>query len=180
MKYVVLDRDGTLIRHIPYLSDPARVEVLQTVVEGLTLLVGLGMKLFLHTNQSGIGRGYFSMADAVKCNEAMLSQIGLGANLFTDICICPEAPHGDINFRKPSAKYGLEILHKFGAGVTDICYIGDNVTDLLTAKNLGCTGAGVDTGGHNLRQSLMELGLGEKFPVFNRFLDAAKFVAQAR
>ena len=178
MLYVVIDRDGTLIRHIPYLCDPSQVEVLPTFVEGLGMLVGSGLKLFLHTNQSGVGRGYFSMADVVSCNDAMLSKIGLGTDVFTDICICREAPYQDISYRKPSSKYGLEILNKYRGDTAQICYIGDNVTDLLTAKNIGCAGLGVDTGGHDLRNSLLALGLQAEFPVFNNFLDAAKYVVQ--
>lgn len=176
MVYVVLDRDGTLIRHIPYLCDPAQVDVLPTVVAGLTRLVESRHKLFLHTNQSGVGRGYFSLADAVACNEAMLEKIGLGDDLFEDICVSPEAPDQDINYRKPSSKYGFEILKKYGKSPQDICYIGDNVTDLLTAKNIGCLGVGVNTGVHDLRQALLEQGLGGSFPVFDCFLDAASYV----
>lgn len=180
MKYVVLDRDGTLVRHIPYLCDPAQVEVLPTVVAGLTKLIGSGHKLFLHTNQSGVGRGYFSLADAIACNDAMLKKIGLGPDLFEDICVCPEVPDQDVNYRKPSSKYGLEIIEKYTIGRQDICYVGDNVTDLLTAKNIGCTGVGVNTGVHDLRQVLQERGLEGSFPVFDCFLDAASYVVGSR
>lgn len=78
-------------------------------------------KLFLHTNQSGVGRGYFGLADAVACNEAMLKKIGLGDDLFEDMCVCPEEPDQDINYRKPSPKYGFEILKKYGKSPQDIC-----------------------------------------------------------
>jgi D-glycero-D-manno-heptose 1,7-bisphosphate phosphatase len=180
MLYVVLDRDGTLIRHIPYLCDPAQVEVLPTVVTGLTQLVESRHKLFLHTNQSGVGRGYFSLADAVACNDAMLEKIGLGDDLFEGICVCPEAPDQDINYRKPSSKYGLEILERYRKSTQDICYIGDNVTDLLTAKNIGCMGVGVNTGVHDLRPALLERGLEGSFPVFDCFSDAASYVVSCR
>lgn len=180
MVYVVLDRDGTLIRHIPYLCDPAQVEVLPTVVAGLTRLQASGHKLFLHTNQSGVGRGYFPLASALACNDAMLEKIGLGHELFEGICVCPEAPDQDINYRKPSSKYGFEILGKYGKSKQDICYIGDNVTDLLTAKNIGCLGVGVNTGVHDLRQALLEQGLEDSFPVFDCFVDAANYVAGCR
>lgn len=176
MRYVVLDRDGTLIRHIPYLCDPAKVEVLPTVVAGLTELIKSGAKLFLHTNQSGVGRGYFSLADAIACNEEMLRKIGLGSDIFEDICVCPETPEQNINHRKPSSKYGLEILKKYATSTQNICYVGDNVTDLLTAKNIGCAGVGVNTGLHDLRQMLRERNLEGSFPVFDSFFEAANYV----
>lgn len=58
--------------------------------------------------------------------------------------------------------------------------MGDNVTDLLTAKNIGCMGVGVNTGVHDLRQALLEQGLEGSFPVFDCFLDAASHVADCR
>jgi len=176
-KHVVLDRDGTLIRHIPYLHDPAQVEVLPTVVEGLTALVRAGCKLFLHTNQSGVGRGYFPLADALACNVEMLKQIGLGDDLFEEVCVCPEAPDQEIGYRKPSPRFGAEIIARHGADKSRLWYIGDNVTDLLTAKNIGCRGVGVSTGVHDLPGELAANDLVDAFPVFGSFYEAAAFIA---
>ncbi len=176
MNCVVLDRDGTLIRHIPYLHDPSQVEVLPTVVAGITKLVQSGYKLFLHTNQSGIGRGYFSHADAIACNEELLKQIGLGHTLFEDVCVCPESPGQDALYRKPSPQYGLAIIEKYAIRKNNMCYMGDNVTDLLTAKNIGCMGVGVNTGVHDLREKLQELDMEKYFPVFDGFLDAVNYI----
>ncbi|MFL6601400.1 MAG: D-glycero-alpha-D-manno-heptose-1,7-bisphosphate 7-phosphatase [Steroidobacteraceae bacterium] len=173
--YVFLDRDGTLIRHIPYLCDPTRVELLPTVVEGLEQLVRARCTLLLHTNQSGIGRGYFSQAQALACNEAMLNQIGFGPTLFSDVCLCPEAPDQQITYRKPSPRYAREVMQRHAVDASHLCYIGDNVSDLLTARNVGCNGVGVDTGGHNLRRVLPEQEL-HQFPVYDNFLDAVRHV----
>jgi D-glycero-D-manno-heptose 1,7-bisphosphate phosphatase len=175
MKCVFLDRDGTLIRHSPYLCDPAGVEVLPSVIAGLTELRAAGCKLFLHTNQSGIGRGYFPLAAAVACNEAMLSQIGLGAGLFEDIRICPESPEEPSVCRKPSPNYALEIIARYGIGRDDVCYVGDNISDLQTAQNVGCLGVGVNSGVHDLRQAVRAYGL-ERFPVCDNFIEAARHV----
>lgn len=176
MSYVLLDRDGTLIHHKPYLCNPCDVEVLPTVIAGLAELVESGFKLFLHTNQSGIGRGYFLLSDAIACNDEMLRQIGLGCDLFEDICICPERPGQEMKFRKPSPNYGFSIIHKYGVDKNSLCYLGDNVTDLLAAKNIGCMGVGVDTGGHDLRAMLKDNGLDWYYPVFDRFIDAARYI----
>jgi D-glycero-D-manno-heptose 1,7-bisphosphate phosphatase len=178
MLYVVLDRDGTLIRHIPYLHDPSKVELLPTVIAGLTRLRDSGCKLFLHTNQSGIGRGYFSLADAMACNQAMIQQIGLGSALFEEICVGSEAPDQPVRYRKPSPLFGREIINKYSVKQGAVCYIGDNVTDLLTAKNLGCHGIGVNTGVHDLRQELPLQGLVDVFPIFDTFIDAAEHVVR--
>ena len=175
MKCVFLDRDGTLIRHAPYLSDPAAVTLLPTVTAGLNELLRAGCKLFLHTNQSGIGRGYFSLAAAVACNEAMLGQIGLGPDLFQDIRICPETPDQMTGCRKPSPAYAREIIAKYGIATRDICYLGDNVSDLMTGRNVGCLAVGVNTGVGDLRASAREHEL-QEFPIYDTFLGAANHV----
>src|SRR5690606_29851527 len=135
MSHVVLDRDGTLIRHIPYLHDPSQVEILPTVREGVEALLHAGHKLYLHTNQSGIGRGRFTLEQASACNEAMLRLLGLGMDLFQDMCISPERPDEEVLYRKPSPNFGLELLAKYGMAKNDLYYLGDNLTDLLTARN---------------------------------------------
>jgi D-glycero-D-manno-heptose 1,7-bisphosphate phosphatase len=107
----------------------------------------------------------------------MLRQIGLGHELFEKVCISPETPDHEVFYRKPSPKFGIEIIAEYGINKKDLFYVGDNVTDLLTAKNIGCMGVGVDTGLHDLRQSLKALDLVENFPLFDSFLQAAIYIA---
>lgn len=174
VRCVFIDRDGTLIRHIPYLCDPDQVELLPTVDVGLAELASFGCKLFLHTNQSGIGRGYFSLAQAEACNQRMLELLALGARVFEDICLSPEAPNQESLYRKPSPRYGLEVMARYATDRGSLCYIGDNVTDLLTARNIGCAGVGVSTGVADLCGAVREHDL--DFPVFDSFLEAARHV----
>ncbi len=179
-RYVIVDRDGTLIRHVPYLHEPSRVEVLPTVCEGLKALRSSGCLLFMHTNQSGIGRGYFKPADVDACNAEMLRQLGLGHDLFERICICPEIPNEQATFRKPSPRFGLEILDVYRAKNAELCYIGDSVVDLEAADNVGCSGFGVNTGLQDLPATLASRGLGHRFKVFPSFGDAANHVISLR
>jgi D-glycero-D-manno-heptose 1,7-bisphosphate phosphatase len=172
---VFLDRDGTLIRHVPYLCDPADVELLPTVVEGLDVLIQSGCRLVLHTNQSGIGRGYFTAEQAESCTSEMLRQIDRGA-LFSDSCMSPEVPGGEPIYRKPSPKFGREILAKYSLEAGEAWYLGDSISDLLTAKNLGGAGVGVNSGLRDLRADLAREGLAESFPVFDSFAEAARHI----
>ena len=86
-KYIVFDRDGTLIKHVHYLHNPGKVELLPTVPESILLLRENGHKLFLHTNQSGVGRGMFSIKDVELCNNRMIDLLGFGKDIFESICI---------------------------------------------------------------------------------------------
>ncbi len=71
IKYLFADRDGTLILDKHYLSDPAQVELFPGVSNSLKLLQDNAIKIFVVTNQSGIGRGYFSENDFFACQEAL-------------------------------------------------------------------------------------------------------------
>ena len=125
-----LDRDGTLIRHIPYLHDPDGVELLEGIPEFLSEAKALGCRLFLHTNQSGVGRGMFTMEDAHACNQRMLELIGLGEGLFDEICIAPEHPDEERVYRKPSPRFALEMAERCGL-------------DAEAAKNAGMHAIGI-------------------------------------
>lgn len=170
-KLVVLDRDGTLIRHVPYLSDPAQVELLPGVRSGVARLREAGCKLYLHTNQSGVGRGYFSLEAALRCNDEMIRQLGLGEQVFDGICVCPEAPDNVTGYRKPSPRFGLELLARQGMAAEAMCYVGDNLSDLMTAHAVGCRGIGVSTGVHDLTYELARVRLAGQFTVCTSFED---------
>ena len=59
---VFLDRDGTIMHDVEYCGDPKAVRVFPGVTEALRRLKQAGFKIVIITNQSGIGRGYFTEA----------------------------------------------------------------------------------------------------------------------
>ena len=70
-KALFLDRDGTLIHDAHYLKDPEKVEIIEGISESIKLVRQQGFLLFMHTNQSGIARGYFDSSDVNACNKRM-------------------------------------------------------------------------------------------------------------
>jgi D-glycero-D-manno-heptose 1,7-bisphosphate phosphatase len=164
---LVLDRDGTLIEHVPYLSDPADVRLLPGVREALHHAVSHEALLFLHTNQSGIGRGLFELSDAHACNARLIELLGLGPAPFQEICIAPEAPDQPADYRKPSPKFAQEICQNHGLLPGQLCYIGDRGSDLMTAQLAGTRGIGVASGLDDLSAELHAQGLADSFPVFD-------------
>ena len=138
------DRDGTLIKHIPYLSDPDQVELEPGVRETLREAKECGCKLFLHTNQSGIGRGYFELKDAVACNSRMIELLDLGGPVFDEICIAPEDPTKDQSvYRKPEARFANEMMQKYGLDLSRCYMIGDSMCDVETGLNTGMIPVGL-------------------------------------
>ena len=136
-KALFLDRDGTLIEHIPYLHDPELVKLMPRARESLLAAQEAGFHLFLLTNQSGVGRGYYSLADAEACNARMLELLQLPAPGFTELKICPEHPEGEIVYRKPSPKYLLESIDKYQLNPRACVMIGDSEVDLHAGLNAG-------------------------------------------
>jgi len=165
----VLDRDGTLIEHVPYLRDPGEVRLLPGVREAIADARAAGVRLFLHSNQSGIGRGWFSMDEVHACNERMVELLGFGHAPFDRICIAPEAPDMPSRYRKPSPTFARELQQQFSLLPNEIAYVGDRGSDLATAHAAGTRGAGVATGLDDLRAELADLGLEQDFPVFDSF-----------
>lgn len=144
-----LDRDGTLIPDRDYLADPARVELIPGVAEALRRARDRGHALFLFTNQSGIGRGYHTLADTHACNARMLELIGLGPGLFAGTCIAPEAPDQPSLYRKPSPRFILESIAAHGLDPGRCWMVGDRESDLAAGLAAGIRAAAVCTGKHD-------------------------------
>jgi D-glycero-D-manno-heptose 1,7-bisphosphate phosphatase len=176
LKALIFDRDGTLIEHVPYLADPSGVRLLPGARRLVDRARAAGLKLFLHSNQSGVGRGICTLADVEACNQRMITLLGHGADLFDGIRIAPGHPDEPCPFRKPSPGFAREIMRDFGFAAGEICYIGDRGSDLATAHAAGTRGVGVATGLDDLRAELRELGLAEDYPVFDSLDEVIRYL----
>lgn len=140
---VFLDRDGTLIKHKPYLRDPAEVTLLPGVREALTEAVDRGIMLFLFTNQSGVGRGLFTLDDVHAVNRRMIDLLGLGVSPFAAICIAPETPSEPSAYRKPSPRFIHEMLVAHAIDKETAWMVGDSPVDWEAGLNAGIRTAAV-------------------------------------
>ena len=100
-KYIILDRDGTLIEEKNYLHDPDQVSLLPGVIEGLKKLASAGYKFIVLTNQSGIGRGYFKESDMFAVNERLSFILSSEGIEITKFYYCPHKPEEGCRCRKP-------------------------------------------------------------------------------
>ncbi|KXU36850.1 hypothetical protein AXK11_03410 [Cephaloticoccus primus] len=157
VKTLFLDRDGTIIYDKDYLADPAGVELIPGARAALHEAQSRGYRLFLFTNQSGIGRGYYTLADVHACNRRMLELLDLGPELFTEICIAPEAhsepedsPRANQVFRKPSPRFILEMIAKYALAPEQCWMVGDRESDIEAGLRAGIHSVAVATGKYNL------------------------------
>jgi len=129
-RVVILDRDGTIVIDRGYLSDPDGLEFMPTAAEALRLLFDHKYRLVVVTNQSGVGRGLFSMdrLDAMNARlEAMVADAG--ARL-TKIYYCPHTPEANCHCRKPN----LGLMQQAAAELKFDCrksfVVGDKDSDI--------------------------------------------------
>ena len=111
---VFLDRDGTIIEEKDYSSDPDQVALLPGAAEALMQLQNAGFKLFIVSNQSGVGRGYFTLADVERVNQRLVELLARDGVRFEKIYVAPEAPEEPSRGRKPSPQFLLDARDEFG------------------------------------------------------------------
>lgn len=141
---VFFDRDGTLIREVNYCSDPSQVRVISGTPEALTRLEEAGFALVIITNQSGIGRGYFTHADFARVQEEVLWQLRPAAITAT-YCddSSPDHPSGR---RKPSPRMVEEAARDHGLDLARSFFVGDKALDIECGKRAGLRTILVETG----------------------------------
>jgi D-glycero-D-manno-heptose 1,7-bisphosphate phosphatase len=134
---VFLDRDGTLIEEKEYLHRPEAVVIFPDVGPALKRLQDSGFKLFIVTNQSGVGRGYFPIEDVYKVHEHLCRELAKDNVRIEKFYIAPEHPDAPSRGRKPSPQFLFAARDEFGIDLTRSYMIGDKLIDLECGWNAG-------------------------------------------
>jgi D-glycero-D-manno-heptose 1,7-bisphosphate phosphatase len=134
---VFLDRDGTLIAEKNYLSRSEDVMVFPGAAAALQRLQEAGFKLFIVSNQSGVGRGYFTLADVERVNRHLADILAADGVRFEKIYVAPEAPEQPSRGRKPSPQFLFDARDEFGLDLAQSYVIGDKLSDLECGWNAG-------------------------------------------
>jgi D-glycero-D-manno-heptose 1,7-bisphosphate phosphatase len=134
---VFLDRDGTLIEEREYLSRPDGVAPFPNAASGLRSLQSAGFKLFIVSNQAGVGRGYFTLDDVAAVNARLVSLFAADGVRFEKIYIAPESPDQPSRGRKPSPQFLFDACDEFGLDLSVSYMIGDKWIDLECGWNAG-------------------------------------------
>lgn len=135
---IFLDRDGTINHDYGYLSDPENFELIHGVKAALRLLLEVGFKLFVVSNQSGVGRGLINPKKLELITEKMLNELAKGEIHIQEIKYCIHTPDENCECRKPSPLMVKELVKKHKIDVSKSYFIGDKTTDVETAKRAGC------------------------------------------
>jgi D-glycero-D-manno-heptose 1,7-bisphosphate phosphatase len=134
---VFLDRDGVLIEERNYLHRVEDVMLLNGVAAALGRLSDAGLKLFIVSNQSGVGRGYFTLADVERVNEHLRRDVARAGVRLEKIYIAPEAPDQPSRGRKPSPQFLFDARDEFNLNLAESFMVGDKLIDLECGWNAG-------------------------------------------
>jgi D,D-heptose 1,7-bisphosphate phosphatase len=137
-KAVFLDRDGTIMSDPGYISDPGKVEIFAEVVDALKALKKAGYLLLIITNQSGIGRGYFSSDDLEKVNMRMSALFEERGVVFDGIYFCPHVDENKCICRKPQPGLIFRAAQEHDIDISVSFMVGNSRSDVMAGVAAGC------------------------------------------
>ncbi len=136
VKAVFLDRDGTIIEDVNYLDKLEDIKLMPLAKEGLALMKECGFKLIVVSNQSGIGRGYFTTDFVNKTHDVLNGMLG---GLIDAFYFCPHKPEDNCFCRKPKTGMIDAAVEKFGIDKLKSFVVGDKESDIELGLNAGIT-----------------------------------------
>lgn len=143
---VFLDRDGTINREVNYLSDPKDFELLPGVAATIARWNVQGWAVVLVTNQSGVGRGYFTLKVVDAVHALMRKQLDQEGARLDGIYVCPHHPDAKCLCRKPATQLFKTAADELRLNLARSYFIGDKLSDLLPADQFGARAILVRTG----------------------------------
>ncbi len=152
-KVVFIDRDGVINVEKDYLYKIKDFEFIEGVFDSLKHLQGLGYKLVIITNQSGIGRGYYTKKDFDKLTKWMLGQFEAKGIYIHGVFLCPHGPNDGCGCRKPKTGMIDQAKELFEVDLENSWLIGDKNSDIQTAANAKIPNTIQVKSGHSFDQS---------------------------
>ena len=171
---VFADRDGTIIEDHQYVADPADVSLIGGSAEALLQLRRMGFALVTVTNQSGIGRGLYTLGDYERVAAEVDRQLADAGIVMDGTYFCPDAPGGPpaTTCRKPSPLMYRTAAADLGLQTAGSYFVGDKRSDVVPATTFGGTGILLRTG-HGREEEKRAAG---GFPVVDDLAAAAALI----
>jgi D-glycero-D-manno-heptose 1,7-bisphosphate phosphatase len=157
-KAIFIDRDGTLIVDKDYLHKPEEVEFFQGAVAALKRAMDAGFEIVMVTNQSGVGRGYFTLQDVATVHEHIAREMSTEEVSMLHVYVAPEAPDAPSRGRKPSPQFIFDARDAYGIDLARSYMIGDKLIDLECGWNAGVRRSILVRTGYGAKVELKERG----------------------
>lgn len=138
MKLIILDRDGVINQDREDLVKTADEWVpIEGSMDAIAFLTQSGYTVVVATNQSGIGRGIFTMQELTEIHSKMHKLVQQAGGQIDGIWFCPHPADADCNCRKPKPGMLLDIIERFHTDAENVYMVGDSLRDLQAIDALG-------------------------------------------
>jgi len=172
-KAIILDRDGVMIEDKNYSYKIEDLEILPGVIEGLKQTQE-NYFFFIVTNQSGIGKGYYTLEDFHKYNNHLISILDDNSIKIEKTFYCPHIKEDKCDCRKPNPKFINEIANQWDVDLEYSWMIGDHPSDISFGINGGCKTVYMVTGHGEKHKRDLEIKKIIPTLVHSNFLEATK------
>ncbi len=177
MKIVFLDRDGVINKYPGdrlYVTSLRKFRFLPRAKKAIVLLSRSGYKIFIASNQAGVGKGTYAQSTLDAITAKMLGDIEQAGGIITKVYYCTHRKEVGCGCRKPKPGMFKTAASEFCINLKNAYFVGDTIRDVLTAQAAGCKSILVLTGKEKLaNQKNWEL---KPDYVFKDLLEAAKFL----
>ncbi len=171
MKLIILDRDGVINEDSDtFIKSPDEWRPIPGSLEAIARLCQAGYRVIVATNQSGLGRGLFSIDELNAIHSKMQHAITREGGQLHGIFYCPHDPNEGCDCRKPLPGLFHQISQRFFTDLTDVPCIGDSLRDLQAAATVGARPILVRTG--KGERTAHDSRLDPQIPIFDRLNDA--------
>lgn len=157
LPFIFLDRDGTLVEDTGYLRDPSTVDLLPLVVQGLREMRRKGYRLFVVSNQSGVGRGIITDEQFTAVHNRILECLNRESLELDGFAYCLHRPNDNCGCRKPKSGLVPKMWNGNPIDFSNSFVVGDRLADIDLGLALGCQSCLVLTGvGRTTRDALLQ------------------------
>lgn len=137
--FIILDRDGVInFDSDAYIKSPEEWHAIPGSLEAIAQLNRAGFRIFIVTNQSGVGRGLYDLETLDQIHEKLIHELAAVGGYIEDIFFCPHHPLDNCACRKPKPGMLYQIQKKYHVTLQDSYYIGDSLADVQAALSVGC------------------------------------------
>lgn len=138
-KYIILDRDGVLVKDKGHVYKTEDLELMPGAIEGLEILKNTGYKFIAASNQAGIAKGLYTRNDTEKFNNKLISILASKNINLEKIYFCEHHPeiNGPCDCRKPATGLILKATNEFNINLKESYFVGDQDSDIEFGKNCG-------------------------------------------
>jgi len=152
LKTVFLDRDGVVNKDVGYVHKIKDFQFIDSLLESCHLLNSKGYEIIIVTNQSGIGRGFYTLSEFNELNDWMISKFNDYGVKILDVYFCPHAPDDDCNCRKPKTGMFDKAFSNYKIDKKNSWMIGDREDDITAARNAGIQNTVLVRSGHKFNE----------------------------